>query len=42
MQTDPKLSFGSTGSNVFRPSQKQKQFKIICVGESMVGKTSLI
>jgi GTPase SAR1 family protein len=36
----------SKKSNIFkstdRNSIKQKQFKIICVGESMVGKTSLI
>jgi small GTP-binding protein len=41
--TDSKLSFNSTSSNVFRPSlAKSKSFKIICVGDSMVGKTSLI
>lgn len=44
MSFESKKSFSSRGgSNVYRNSTKvQKQFKIICVGESMVGKTSLI
>ena len=38
-----KISFDSAGPNVYRTSTRvAKQFKIICVGESMVGKTSLI
>jgi len=41
-----KLSFGTTGNNVFANRNSSvkstKQFKIICVGESQVGKTSLI
>ena len=44
-QPEAKLSFGSKSSasgSVYSQKQQTKQFKIICVGESMVGKTSLI
>ena len=40
------MSFGASGNNVFANRNSSvkstKQFKIICVGESQVGKTSLI
>lgn len=38
-----KINFDTAGSSVYRTYTKvAKQYKIICVGESMVGKTSLI
>ena len=44
MTFQSKKSFSSNGGNVYtrNSSKVNKQFKIICVGESRVGKTTLI
>lgn len=41
-ESDPRLNNSTLSDMSRRTTTKQRQFKIICVGESMVGKTSLI